>query len=435
MAFTVHPWAYACGHTSFGNPATKADTPGTGDCPAETPPSYCPAGDVAGDATASFELGTLTLSKNGPTCDLLAAGATIQAFTRLTAASFDLVTGSYCGAGAPRLNVVTSDHQTHFFGCSANNVSGHVSLNLSAAGDGSGNGGVLGKTVTAIDFVQDEMGTAMLKNLTFQGIPAVVSREEFGPFAGGSPDSGTCGNNWANDTYQRTFTVTTMPDGTQTLRQDYTAGFFTTVAGKSPGACEGEGGDNGGTVVAGITGEFHGFTSGTLTCGEGLCPVPNPGTVSPECSVPNVTACFVNAIFGPNAVFSVSTFKFNYTAGCGYFLAERAWQNADAGTSGGNRGDIKSAPGAVDIVPCPPAPAPPATSTATPTPTPTVSPSGLPGTGPSTSPASTAAVSHLASTGGGSGVPWSGLALLLGLGLLLALGGGVVVARTQFRRF
>src|SRR5207245_3079426 len=80
-AFTVHPWAFACGHTSFGNPATKADTPGTGGCPSQTPPSFCAAGDVAGDATASFDLGTLTLSKNGPTCDLLAAGASIREVT------------------------------------------------------------------------------------------------------------------------------------------------------------------------------------------------------------------------------------------------------------------------------------------------------------------------------------------------------------------
>jgi hypothetical protein len=59
----------------------------------------------------------------------------------------------------------------------------------------------------------------------------------------------------------------------------------------------------------------------------------------------------------------------------------------------------------------------------------------LPITGPSVSPISTAQVSHLATTGGGSGVPWSGLVLLVGLGLLLALTGGVVVLRSGFHRF
>jgi hypothetical protein len=84
-------------------------------------------------------------------------------------------------------------------------------------------------------------------------------------------------------------------------------------------------------------------------------------------------------------------------------------------------------------------PAPPPTTAPTPTPTATpvatASPTALPITGPSASPISTAQVSHLATTGGGSGVPWPGLVLLLGLGLLLALTGGVVVARSQFRRF
>jgi hypothetical protein len=394
---------------------------------------------VAGDATASFIGGTLTLSKNGPTCDLLSAGATVGGLASLTAASFDLATGSYCQAGAPRLNVVTSDGDTHFFGCAANNINGHISMGLTAAGDGNtvlpeGRRGVIGKSITAIDFVQDEMGTAVLTNLTFVGTPTVVSTVRFGPFAGGSPDSGTCGGNWANDAFQRTFTVTTFSDGTQTLRQDYTGG-FTTVAGRSPGACEGAV-DTGGTVVAGVAGGFTGFTSSTLSCGEVSCAVPNPGTVNPECPVPNVTACFVTALFGANAAFSVSTFKFNYAADCGYFLAERAWQNADA-ASGGNVGDIRSAPGAVDIVACPgaPAPAPAATPAPTPTPTPSASPSGLPSTGPTSSPTSTARASHLATTGAGSGVPWSGLVLLLGLGLLLAVAGSVVVARTHFRRF
>jgi hypothetical protein len=226
-----------------------------------------------------------------------------------------------------------------------------------------------------------------------------------------------------------------MSDGTQTLRQNYTFGFFRTVAGNSPGACE-TGTDNGGTVVAGIVGEFNGFTSGSLTCVEAACAVPNSGTGQPDCTVPNVTACFVKALFGANAVFSVSTFKFNYVAACQQFLVERTWQNADA-ASGGNVGDIKSAPGAGAIVACPPAPAPVATPApaSQPTSTPTVSPIGLPITGPTASSTSTAQVSRLATTGSGSGVPLSSLVLLLGLGLLLAVAGGVVVARSQFHRF
>lgn len=420
-AFTVSPWAFACGQTNHGNPATATDPGGTG-CPTDKADhsSYCsPDAETPGTSRAEFAGGTLTLTKAAAQCDFVSAGTTIGGLSTLTAAGFD-VSGDV-GGGSPRLNVVAADG-FHFVSCPV--ADGHATCDVSA---------VAHQTIASIDIVFDTMGTVVLSNLSFTGTPTVVSTVRFGPFAGGSPDSGACGGNWANDTFQRTFTVTTFSDGTQTLRQDYTGGAFTTVEGKSPGACE-AGPDNGGTVVAGITGGFTGFTSGTLTCGEGQCTVPNPGTVSPECPAPNVTACFVNAIFGANAAFNVSTFKFNYTAGCGYFLAERAWQNADP-ASGGNVGDIKSAPGAVDIVPCPPAPAPAVSPAATPTPTPAASPSGLPGTGPTTSPTSTAAVSQLATTGGGSHTPWSGLALLLGLGLLLALGGGVVVARTQFRRF
>jgi hypothetical protein len=170
---TVSPWAYACGHTSFGNPVTKADTPDENDCSAD---------DVAGTAAAGLTAGTLTLSKlcgeveaAKCTADNLASGATVSGLTTLTAASFDLGPNSYCGAGAPRLNVVTTDGDTHFFGCAANKSGNHVSFNLTGAGDGAAKGGIVGKTVTSIDIVQDETGTAVLMNLSFTGTAVVTA--------------------------------------------------------------------------------------------------------------------------------------------------------------------------------------------------------------------------------------------------------------------
>jgi len=170
---TVSPWAYACGHTTFANPATKMDTPDS---------NGCPATDTEGTAAASFTAGTLTLSKLCTdataarcTADDMAAGASVKGLTTLTAASFDLGPESYCGAGAPRLNVVTSDGDTHFFGCAANKSGSHVDFKLTAEGDGSGKGGVVGKTVTSIDIVQDETGTATLMNLAFTGTAAVTA--------------------------------------------------------------------------------------------------------------------------------------------------------------------------------------------------------------------------------------------------------------------
>ena len=179
---TVSPWAYACGHTTTtGNPATATD-PGAS-CAHGTTGNigYCkdaagqPVADTPGGVAAGFASGKLTLTKEGPTCDDMSAGATVKGLTTLTAASWDLGTGSYCGAGAPRLNVVTSDGDTHFFGCSANKSGSHVSLKLDAAGDGNGKGGIVGKTVTSINIVQDEAGTAILMNLAFTGTAVVTA--------------------------------------------------------------------------------------------------------------------------------------------------------------------------------------------------------------------------------------------------------------------
>jgi len=186
---TASPWAYACGHTTFGNPATKEDTPDT---------NGCPANDVAGTANAALVAGTLTLSKlcgeadsAKCTADDLASGATVKGLTTLTAASWDLAPASYCGAGAPRLNVVTSDGKIHFFGCAANRSGNHVSFKLDAAGDGSGNGGIVGKTVTSIDIVQDETGTAILMNLSFTGTAAVTATPTPSPAATATPTTPT----------------------------------------------------------------------------------------------------------------------------------------------------------------------------------------------------------------------------------------------------
>ena len=192
-----------------------------------------------------------------------------------------------------------------------------------------------------------------------------------GPYAGASADSGTCGNNWANDTYLRTFTVGTPTASGTPVTELFTNGRFTAVAGKSPGACQ-AGGDNGGTVAAGIQGTFSGSESGIVTC-AGTCVVNSNPDVTP-CALTaqtptNSTACFITAIFGATASFPGGpTFKFNYTANCGQPLVLRQWQNADA-ASGGNVGDIESTQGNVasgartspSIFPCPTTPLPPTT--------------------------------------------------------------------------
>ena len=67
-------------------------------------------------------------------------------------------------------------------------------------------------------------------------LPASAA-QHFGPFASGSPDSGTCGNNWATDMFDRHFSVG-MQGGVLTVVEDFKDGAFTTVAGASPGGCD-----------------------------------------------------------------------------------------------------------------------------------------------------------------------------------------------------
>src|SRR5947209_20086487 len=60
-----------------------------------------------------------------------------------------------------------------------------------------------------------------------------------GPYASTSPDEGTCGNTWAEDTFNRQYTVKTKPttEGAYNVVEQFKKGTFTTLAGPSPAAC------------------------------------------------------------------------------------------------------------------------------------------------------------------------------------------------------
>ena len=142
----------------------------------------------------------------------------------------------------------------------------------------------------------------------------------------GSPDSGTCGNSWANDTFTRQFDVQAT-GGTFTLTEFFKDGHFVTVAGASPGACE-TGSDHGLLIDGGVRGSFHGFLAGDVT----------GGTFNPDATCPD--PCngdkFVAAFFGPTAVWNITTdWSFSYEAQGGGLLVRR-WTNAGSG----NLGDI-----------------------------------------------------------------------------------------------
>jgi len=189
--------------------------------------------------------------------------------------------------------------------------------------------------------------------------PPVTSTQHFGPYTSTSPDSGTCGNDWATDTFDRHFTVFPGSGGSvSSIVEQFKDGSFVTPApvddpdrtpnGPSPGACQPEN-PPGGTVNDGITGEMHGFF---------IISVP-PGTVEtsndPHCDALTKTndncdtRTFVNTHFDCiyQVTCTVTTFFFHFTAeDQGLVMTE--WKNAST-DKGGNQGDIRSGP-----VACPP---------------------------------------------------------------------------------
>lgn len=157
-----------------------------------------------------------------------------------------------------------------------------------------------------------------------------------GPYPSTSPDSGTCGPDWANDALDRSFTDITSTSFTEWFQN----GTFITIGGKSPGACNGP--DNGNMVQAGVTGTFSGVFD---------VKVEKATQLTPEACTPttcNTTKDFVHTVYGLGATYSsgATYFVFNYHKTC----SVQTWRNASA-NRGGNDGDIKGGP---EACPTPP---------------------------------------------------------------------------------
>lgn len=154
----------------------------------------------------------------------------------------------------------------------------------------------------------------------------------YGPFASASTDSGTCGNDWANDTFKRSFVID--PNNSNVVIESFEDGSFVTIAGPSPNACvhmQGPNG-NGNKVGNGTTGKFSGSFDIKVA----------GGTFNPKAkctpSTCNTTAGFVQTVYGPSAMLNTGAtfFEFNY-----YTQKNGSWHNASA-NRGGNQGDITS---------------------------------------------------------------------------------------------
>jgi hypothetical protein len=172
--------------------------------------------------------------------------------------------------------------------------------------------------------------------------PSGTPTQHYGPYSSGSPDSGTCGNDWAEDTFDRVFTVRTASDGTISVVEQFKNGSFVTNAGPSPGACEETDGTPPGVVSDGIVGSMHGyfiisFPPGiTQTSTDTSC-------VSGDSTAPCTTAGFVNSHFTPACypfLCTVTTFFDHYSAG-DQNLVVNEWKNASC-DRGGDHGDIAS---------------------------------------------------------------------------------------------
>src|SRR6187551_296009 len=153
--------------------------------------------------------------------------------------------------------------------------------------------------------------------------------QHYGPYTSGSPDSGTCGNDWATDTFDRVFTVRSNLDGTYTVVQQFKNGSFVTNVGLSPGSCDITAGSPPGTVNGGITGSMHGyFIISTGPFGQSST---DPSCVAGSPSTPCTTAGFINTHFAgcayPSPPCSVTTYFDHYAAG-DRGLVEHEWTNA-----------------------------------------------------------------------------------------------------------
>ena len=182
-------------------------------------------------------------------------------------------------------------------------------------------------------------------DLTTQLDPSGNATQHYGPYSSTSTDSSTCGNDWANDTFDRHFTVRKNPDGTFLVVEQFKDGSFVTPASDSPatnlspGACQ-NGPPPQGIVNPGVTGRLDGyFLISGVTMQTSASPYCNASTMTNTgCD----TMTFINTHFTPcyPVTCTVTTFFFHYSAG-DQTLLQHEWKNASL-DRGGNHGDIRS---------------------------------------------------------------------------------------------
>jgi hypothetical protein len=209
-----------------------------------------------------------------------------------------------------------------------------LTVNAAAGPDGTASpAGVTSPSLLAL-IGNDDLFSVMNLSTALNPTGTTPTRH-FGPYASGSPDSGTCGNDWAEDTFDRDFTVRSNGNGTYAVVEQFKNGSFVTNPGPSPGACET---NPGGTISAGKTGSMHGYFI--------ISDTGPPTSTSPYCDAVSstnadcTTATFINSHFACTygVTCNVTTYFDHYAAG-DQNLRFHEWKNASP-DRGGDNGDI-----------------------------------------------------------------------------------------------
>jgi hypothetical protein len=190
-------------------------------------------------------------------------------------------------------------------------------------------------TAQLADPVLEELA---LVSLASSSDPSVT---HIGPIHSTSGDSGTCGPDWAEDTFDRYYTIRPTSDPRVfEVYEQYKNGSFVTYEGFSPGACEETDGSPPGHLDAGVLGTMHGYILTLVTCDLTLpeCPDPDATCSAGACDTTNG---FIEEFFGPGALRNDEAWFFHYAGYDGYntTLVAHEWKNASC-NRGGNHGDI-----------------------------------------------------------------------------------------------
>lgn len=165
-----------------------------------------------------------------------------------------------------------------------------------------------------------------------------------GPYTATTPDSGSCGNNWAIDLFNRQFVIhPENTDGTWTVVEKFNSGKFITLgngetgSAASPGHCDPDNGGSGGNthmLREGVSGTFSGsFTitvnKGTYAANQGCNSTEGASGASTDdgCTTAQwIALAFPGAIYGSTA--NVTAYSLTYHAN------SQQWIDASSGDSG-----------------------------------------------------------------------------------------------------